>query len=298
MCAGTVVEPAGETSAGDRLDDLEIEIGGLQAQRRLLGPDQHVGEDRNGVAPLDHAMHVAQRLQQLCALDGDLHGSASDVKGRQTWRRLRRFLQGLSAPEPRFSLRFTGLARQAKGPRDGGPSAGVGGAAAYSCSCRFRTSISSASMASLPTSPSILRTACSTVVWSRPPNRRPISGSERKRQRLGQIHRHLPRAHHIGGAARRQQVGAADVVLARHDALDVLDLDALGLLRTDQVAHLALGHFHRHRLAGELVVREQAVERAFEIAAVVGDRFGDDRPAPAPERRSPDDSAAPPRRGS
>ena len=26
---------------------------------------------------------------------------------------------------------------------------------------------------------SILRTACSTVVWSRPPNLRPISGSER-----------------------------------------------------------------------------------------------------------------------
>jgi hypothetical protein len=30
-----------------------------------------------------------------------------------------------------------------------------------------------------PESPSILRTACSTVVWSRPPKRRPISGSER-----------------------------------------------------------------------------------------------------------------------
>src|ERR1700693_4981264 len=32
---------------------------------------------------------------------------------------------------------------------------------------------------SLPTRPSILRTACRTVVWSRPPKRRPISGSER-----------------------------------------------------------------------------------------------------------------------
>ena len=147
--------------------------------------------------------------------------------------------------------------------------------AVYSCSCRFRISISSASAMSLPTRPSILRTACSTVVWSRPPKRRPISGSERKRQGLGQIHRHLPRAHHVGGAARRQQVGAADIVLARHHPLDVLDLDALGLLRADQVAHLALGHFQRHRLAGELVVGEQAVERAFEVAAVVGDGLGD-----------------------
>ena len=66
MCAGTVVEPAGATSAGDRLDHLEVEIGRLQARAcRLLGADQHVGEDRNGVAPLDHAMHVAQRLQEL-----------------------------------------------------------------------------------------------------------------------------------------------------------------------------------------------------------------------------------------
>ena len=42
---------------------------------------------------------------------------------------------------------------------------------------------------------------------------------------LRQIHRHLARAHHVGGAARRQEVGAADIVLARHDALDLLDLD-------------------------------------------------------------------------
>src|ERR1700757_1999515 len=52
--------------------------------------------------------------------------------------------------------------------------------ASYSCNCRFRISISSASAISAPTRPSILRTACSTVVWSRPPKRRPISGSERR----------------------------------------------------------------------------------------------------------------------
>src|SRR5262249_58316295 len=49
----------------------------------------------------------------------------------------------------------------------------------YSCSRRLSSSISSASVVSLSTRPSILRTACSTVVWSRPPKRRPISGRDR-----------------------------------------------------------------------------------------------------------------------
>jgi hypothetical protein len=50
---------------------------------------------------------------------------------------------------------------------------------AHSCNWRFNSSTSSDSAASLPTKASILRTACSTVVWSRPPKRRPISGNER-----------------------------------------------------------------------------------------------------------------------
>ena len=56
-----------------RLGDFEIEVGGFQRQPRVLGPDQHVAEDRNGVAPLDHAVHVAQRFQELRAFDGNLH---------------------------------------------------------------------------------------------------------------------------------------------------------------------------------------------------------------------------------
>src|SRR5262247_2027340 len=65
------------------------------------------------------------------------------------------------------------------GPGFPGPPLAAYWLEAYSCSCRFRVSISSASALSLPTRCSILRTACRTVVWSRPPNRRPISGSER-----------------------------------------------------------------------------------------------------------------------
>src|SRR5882757_7198580 len=98
-------------------------------------------------------------------------------------------------------------------------------------------------------------------------------GQRTQGQRLSQIHRHLPRPDHVGGAARRQQVGAADIVLARDDALNVLDLDALGFLRTDQVAHLALGHFHRDRLTGQFVMRKQAVDGAIEIATGGSDRF-------------------------
>ena len=58
---------------GDAVGDFEIEVGGLQAELALVGLDQHVGENRDGVAPLHHAMHVAQRLQQFCTLDCNFH---------------------------------------------------------------------------------------------------------------------------------------------------------------------------------------------------------------------------------
>jgi hypothetical protein len=62
MCAGTVVEPP-----------VQVEVGGLQRQPGAFGADQHVAEDRDGVAAFDHAMHMAQRFQELRAFDGDLH---------------------------------------------------------------------------------------------------------------------------------------------------------------------------------------------------------------------------------
>jgi len=57
--------------------------------------------------------------------------------------------------------------------------AGQAGAGCHSCNWLFKTSISAARVLSTPISDSILRTACRTVVWSRPPKRRPISGNER-----------------------------------------------------------------------------------------------------------------------
>ena len=57
----------------DRLDDLEVEIGGLERELRLVRADQHVGENRDGIAPLHDPVHMAQGSQQLGALDGDFH---------------------------------------------------------------------------------------------------------------------------------------------------------------------------------------------------------------------------------
>src|SRR5450830_543903 len=65
---------AGRHLGGDAVGDFEIEVSGLQAELAGVGPDQHVGENGDGIAPFDHAVHVAQRLQQLCTLYGNLHG--------------------------------------------------------------------------------------------------------------------------------------------------------------------------------------------------------------------------------
>ncbi len=64
---------AGSCLRGDRVGHLQIEIRRFQAERRAIGADEYVGENRNGVAPLHRTMHVAERSQQLGTLHGDLH---------------------------------------------------------------------------------------------------------------------------------------------------------------------------------------------------------------------------------
>ena len=58
---------------GERLGDLEIEVGRLEGEPRLICLDQHIGQDRYRVAALDDTVDVAERLQQRCAFDGDFH---------------------------------------------------------------------------------------------------------------------------------------------------------------------------------------------------------------------------------
>ena len=68
-----------------------------------------------------------------------------------------------------------------------------------------------------------------------------------QRQRLGEIHRHLTRLHHGRRAARRENVGAADAVVAGDQLLDVLDLDPLGFARADQIADRRLRRLDAER---------------------------------------------------
>ena len=62
----------------DPLCRLEVEIGALQRHLAVGRLDQHVGEDGNGVALLDDAMHVSQSLEQDRTLDGDFHRKYSE----------------------------------------------------------------------------------------------------------------------------------------------------------------------------------------------------------------------------
>jgi hypothetical protein len=39
---------------------LQIEVGRLEGELRAVGLDQDIGQDRDGVASLDHAMDVAK----------------------------------------------------------------------------------------------------------------------------------------------------------------------------------------------------------------------------------------------
>ena len=61
MWAATVVAPSLADLGRHRLDDLDIEIGGGQLDAVALRLDQNVGQDGDGVAPLDHALHMVER---------------------------------------------------------------------------------------------------------------------------------------------------------------------------------------------------------------------------------------------
>ncbi len=58
---------------GDLFGRLEVEVGAFQRHLAVGRLDQHVGEDRDGVAAFDDAVDVAESLEQDGPLDGDLH---------------------------------------------------------------------------------------------------------------------------------------------------------------------------------------------------------------------------------
>lgn len=68
---------AGAGFGRQRFGHFKVEVGGLQAEARLVGADQHVAQYRDCVAAFDHAMNVAQRFQELRPLDGNLHDNSA-----------------------------------------------------------------------------------------------------------------------------------------------------------------------------------------------------------------------------
>ncbi len=63
----------GRSFRRDGIRHFKIEVGRLQAEFPSVSLDQYVCQNRNGVAPLNHAVHVAQRLQKFYTLDCNLH---------------------------------------------------------------------------------------------------------------------------------------------------------------------------------------------------------------------------------
>ena len=56
-----------------RLHQLHVEVGGGELQLVVPRGEQDVGQDGNGVAPLDHARHVGERLGKAWLVDGQPH---------------------------------------------------------------------------------------------------------------------------------------------------------------------------------------------------------------------------------
>src|SRR4029077_17055636 len=89
----------------------------LERELGALGANENIGENRNGVAPLDHAMDVGERSQELGALDRDLHAEprsmASESPG--TGRRLASRRGCPAAGRPRRTTKLARTRRLFKG---------------------------------------------------------------------------------------------------------------------------------------------------------------------------------------
>ena len=130
---------------------------------------------------------------------------------------------------------------------------------------------------SLETSPSILRTACSTVVWSRPPNRRPISGRERSVSVFAY------------GLMTHYCLEAAEAVAG--DGIDVEVIDLRTVKPLDKETVLA----SVRKTARALIVYEDNLTGGFgaEVAAVIAEEAFDHLDAPVTRVAAPDVPAMP-----
>ena len=59
---------------GEAFRDFKIKIGGPELEVSIGGLQQDIGQDRDGVAPFDDAVHMAQRLEKRRSFESDFHG--------------------------------------------------------------------------------------------------------------------------------------------------------------------------------------------------------------------------------
>jgi hypothetical protein len=160
---------------GKGLDDLDIEIGRGQDEFAAPPLDPHIGQDGDRVAALDDAGDMIERLGERASFDDQTHCVILEPRDRTMRGQPPLTKRGGTLPPPRdASAKLTVKTVECK-PRDASAAASLD----QSLSSFFRSSTSSRKDGSPCMSCSILRIACSTVVWSRLPKRRPISGRER-----------------------------------------------------------------------------------------------------------------------
>jgi hypothetical protein len=58
---------------GGAVHHLDVQVGGAEADLRALGLDQHVGKDRDGVAPFHDRLRLCHGLEQRAAFDAEFH---------------------------------------------------------------------------------------------------------------------------------------------------------------------------------------------------------------------------------
>ena len=86
------------------LDDLHVEIGRGQRELVIADREQHVGEDRDGVAPLHHARDMGQRAREARFVDAEPHGSPIPDFGASSYARGRGLAQPRARPDPPESM--------------------------------------------------------------------------------------------------------------------------------------------------------------------------------------------------
>ena len=124
----------------------------------------------------------------------------------------------------------------------------------------------------------MVRQACRTVVWSRPPKASPISGRLCGVSSRGQPHGDLARSGDGAGALLRIHLGDLDLVVVGDVLLDQFQGD-LAVVGADDVLEGFLGAFDGDVAAVEAGKGDDSVEGAFEFAhvgaQVLGDQEGD-----------------------